>query len=186
MPSTALVAYLILFSGTAAAFLFVSLLLGRFLRAHAPSRAKLQTYECGEIPQGSSFIQFDLRFYVVALVFLVFEVEVAFFFPWAVVFGKTTQLKGAAQQVQSAPSDQAPAWQATIAKKQAELGLPPTQKTEDSAAVFAASQRFAKAAMIDMAAFFAVLLVGFAYVWYRGDLGWVRALPHQPSAGQSA
>ena len=39
-------------------------------------------------------MQFDLRFYVVALVFLIFDVEVAFFFPWAIVFGKATQLMG--------------------------------------------------------------------------------------------
>src|ERR1700730_5645625 len=41
---------------------------------------------------GSSFVQFDLRFYVVALLFIIFDVEVAFFFPWATVFGKATHL----------------------------------------------------------------------------------------------
>ena len=50
-------------------------------------------YECGEPTIGSSFVQFDLRFYVVALLFIIFDVEVAFFFPWANVFGKATQLK---------------------------------------------------------------------------------------------
>ena len=53
---------------------------------------KLEVYECGEPTIGSSFVQFDLRFYVVALLFIIFDVEVAFFFPWAAVFGKATQL----------------------------------------------------------------------------------------------
>ena len=53
---------------------------------------KLEIYECGEPAVGSSYVQFDLRFYVVALLFIIFDVEVAFFFPWATVFGKATHL----------------------------------------------------------------------------------------------
>ncbi|NIP84843.1 MAG: NAD(P)H-quinone oxidoreductase subunit 3, partial [Planctomycetales bacterium] len=49
-------------------------------------------YECGEPAVGSSFVQFDIRFYVVALVFIVFDAEVAFLFPAATVFGKQAQL----------------------------------------------------------------------------------------------
>ena len=49
-------------------------------------------YECGEQPIGTAWVQFDLRFYVVALLFIIFDVEVVFFFPWAVVFGNTMQL----------------------------------------------------------------------------------------------
>ena len=67
-------------------FLFVALLLGRFLRADKPTREKLEVYECGEPPVGSSYVQFDLRFYVVALVFIIFEVEIAFMFPVAAVY----------------------------------------------------------------------------------------------------
>ena len=55
----------------------------------APSRKtkeKLQTYECGEDSEGSAWLQFNIRFYVVALIFLIFDVEVVFLFPWAVVF----------------------------------------------------------------------------------------------------
>ena len=47
---------------------------------------KLSTYECGEEPVGESWIKFNIRFYVVALIFLIFEVEIVFLFPWALVF----------------------------------------------------------------------------------------------------
>src|SRR6188768_2952881 len=89
---TAIVAYLALFTAAGFSFLFINLLLGKFLRPKAPNVEKLEVYECGEPTIGSSFVQFDLRFYVVALLFIIFDVEVAFFFPWAVVFGKATQL----------------------------------------------------------------------------------------------
>ena len=49
---------------------------------------KLTTYECGEEPIGNSWVRFNIRFYVVALIFLIFDVEVVFLFPWAVVFQK--------------------------------------------------------------------------------------------------
>src|SRR5512135_791304 len=52
----------------------------------APSSVKLSTYECGEVPYGSSWVQFNIRFYVVALIFIIFDVEVALLYPWAVVF----------------------------------------------------------------------------------------------------
>src|ERR1700748_1454174 len=87
-----IVAYMALFAGVGVVFLFVNLLVGRFLRPVNPHSEKLEIYECGEPAIGSSFVQFDLRFYVVALLFIIFDVEVAFFFPWAVVFGKSTQL----------------------------------------------------------------------------------------------
>ena len=88
----AIVAYLALFAGIAAIFLFVNLLVGRFVRPKLPNKEKLEVYECGEPVIGSSFVQFDLRFYVVALLFIIFDVEVAFFFPWGTVFGKSVQL----------------------------------------------------------------------------------------------
>ena len=55
----------------------------------APSKKtndKLVTYECGEESEGSAWLQFNIRFYVIALIFLIFDVEVVFLFPWAVVF----------------------------------------------------------------------------------------------------
>ena len=60
-------------------------------RPHRPSPEKGTVYECGEPTIGSAWIQFDLRFYVVALLFVIFDVELAFFFPWAVVFGSATR-----------------------------------------------------------------------------------------------
>src|SRR4051795_4500254 len=87
-----IVAYLALFATIGFLFLFVTLVVGRFLRPYAPNTEKLEVYECGEPTIGSSFVQFDLRFYVVALLFIIFDVEVAFFFPWATVYGKVTQL----------------------------------------------------------------------------------------------
>ena len=62
--------------------LFISWLL-------APSnktKDKLDTYECGEEAEGSAWLQFNIRFYIIALIFLIFDVEVVFLFPWAVVF----------------------------------------------------------------------------------------------------
>src|SRR5215210_4345723 len=90
--SLGIVAYLALFAAVGIAFLFVNLLVGKFLRPHDPHPEKLEIYECGEPTIGSSFVQFDLRFYVVALLFIIFDVEVAFFFPWAAVFGKSTNM----------------------------------------------------------------------------------------------
>src|SRR5919106_5978627 len=89
---TAIAAYVALFALTGFLFLFVNLLVGKLLRPKLPNREKLEVYECGEPTIGSSFVQFDLRFYVVALLFIIFDVEVAFFFPWANVFGKATHL----------------------------------------------------------------------------------------------
>lgn len=66
---------------------FGALVLGRFVRPQKPNTEKLAIYECGEPTIGSGWIQFDLRFYVVALVFIVFDVEIALFWPWAVVYG---------------------------------------------------------------------------------------------------
>ncbi|MDD5762350.1 MAG: NADH-quinone oxidoreductase subunit A [bacterium] len=62
------------------------LTLTRLLAPRAPSAAKASTYECGEVPYGASWVQFNIRFYVVALIFIIFDVEVALLYPWAVVF----------------------------------------------------------------------------------------------------
>ena len=62
-----------------------ALLLGRFLRPHLPDDQKAQTYECGERPIGSAWFNFNPRFYLFALVFIVFDVEIALTYPVAVV-----------------------------------------------------------------------------------------------------
>jgi len=82
---------------------------------------KLISYECGEIPEGSAWVQFNIRFYVIALIFLIFDVEIVFLFPWAVVYQ--------------------------------ELGL---------------------LAFIEAFIFVMILVVGFVYVWAKGDLDWVK------------
>ncbi|MFA6147527.1 MAG: NADH-quinone oxidoreductase subunit A [bacterium] len=66
----------------------VALMLGlsRLLGPSDPTPVKLSTYECGEVPYGASWVQFNIRFYVVALIFIIFDVEVALLYPWAVVF----------------------------------------------------------------------------------------------------
>ena len=79
---TAVAIFLVL--GTALVlFLF---LLARLIRPSAPNPIKLSTYECGETPVGSGWIQFNVRFYIYCLIFVIFDVEVVFLFPWAIAF----------------------------------------------------------------------------------------------------
>jgi len=70
----------------AIAFLVVNLLVWKVIRPSRFSEEKLTTYECGENPVGSAWIQFNIRFYVFALIFIIFDVEAVFLLPWAVVF----------------------------------------------------------------------------------------------------
>lgn len=102
-----------------AAFIVVMLLVSRLLQPRHPTPGKLSTYECGEQPVGESWIQFNNRFYVIALIFLIFDVEIVFLFPWAVVF-----------------------------------------------------KNLGTFAFVEMVVFVAILLVGLAYVWRKGDLEW--------------
>ncbi len=69
-----------------AAFVGVNLLIGRFLRPNNPQARKLSTYECGEPATGSAWVNFNIRFYIVALIFIIFEVEIVFIFPVATIF----------------------------------------------------------------------------------------------------
>ena len=88
---------------------------------HNKGGEKLASYECGEVPEGSAWVKFNIRFYVIALIFLIFDVEIVFLFPWAVVYQ--------------------------------ELGL---------------------LAFIEAFLFVAILVVGFVYIWAKGDLDWVK------------
>ena len=90
---TGLVFSLVLFLVIGFGFILVHLVAGKFIRPAKPDAEKLTIYECGEPTIGSAWVQFDLRYYVVALLFVIFDVEVAFFFPWAVVFGHANALK---------------------------------------------------------------------------------------------
>jgi len=60
--------------------------LGQLLRPSNPNLGKLSTYECGEPPSGPAWINFNIRFYLIALVFVIFDVELAFIYPVAAVF----------------------------------------------------------------------------------------------------
>lgn len=102
------------------------LTLGWLVRPHTPNPEKLTTYECGEIPTQAAWFNFNPRFYIVALVFLVFDVEVAFTYPVAVAFRR---------------------WVAVGA---------------------------GGVAFVELALFVAILVLGLAYVWRRGDLDWIR------------
>ena len=84
---TDLVYFMLVFVVVGVFFLFFHMMLGKLVRPSRPDAEKLTIYECGEPTVGSAWIQFDVRYYVVALLFVIFDVEVAFFFPWAVVFG---------------------------------------------------------------------------------------------------
>jgi len=159
-----LLGYLVLFVLVGVGFVFVHLMIGKMIRPAKPDPDKLTIYECGEPTIGSAWVQFDLRFYVVALLFVIFDVEVAFFFPWAVVFG---------QSVAVAKPDAATDGQLAMASREL------LQHTGDQVPpdeVRAAARQFSWLAFFDILVFFGVLLVGFAYLWSRGDLKWVRSL----------
>lgn len=79
-------ANVLLFTATAILFVFGSLLGGKFLRPDAPNREKSMIYECGEKPIGQAWFNFNPRFYLIALVFVIFEVEIAFMYPVASVY----------------------------------------------------------------------------------------------------
>ena len=106
-------------------FITVSLNAGWVLRPNRPTPEKLSTYECGEDAIGSAWIQFNVRFYIIALIFLIFDVEIAVLFPWAVIF------------------------------RNPDLRL---------------------LALFEVFLFVGILVVGFAYVWVKGDLEWLRSI----------
>ncbi|TVR15273.1 MAG: NADH-quinone oxidoreductase subunit A [Balneolaceae bacterium] len=78
--------YILLFLVVGAVFVGVALFVAKLIRPDRPNATKLMTYECGEIPFGSAKVQFNNRFYIIGLMFLIFEVEILLLFPWAVVF----------------------------------------------------------------------------------------------------
>jgi NADH-quinone oxidoreductase subunit A len=67
-------------------FVAVALITARILRPDRPNPEKLSSYESGEDPVGAPWTQFNIRFYIIALVFLLFEVEIILLFPWSVIF----------------------------------------------------------------------------------------------------
>src|SRR5260221_3163846 len=93
----------------------------------------LTSYECGEEPVGDSWVRFNIRFYVIALIFLIFDVEIVFLVPWAVVY-----------------------------------------------------QKLGRYSFAEMMVFLAILGVGYAYVWVKGDLDWDRPQPNVPVIRRAA
>ena len=118
-------ANILVFVALGVGFLVVTLTLGWLLRPKVDDEVKLGIYECGERPLHRAWFNFNPRFYIVALVFLIFDVEVAFTYPVAVVFKR---------------------WVA------------------DGNALFA---------FFEILLFVAILALGLAYVWVKGDLDWV-------------
>ncbi len=134
-----IVMFILVFAVIGLVFVLANLLLGKLVRPNKPSQQKGDIYECGEETVGNTWIQFDLRFYVVALLFVIFDVEMAFLFPWGVVFGDASRVAQSASEY------------STAAKNLAVL------------------------AFVEFIIFFGILLVGYAYLWKRGDLAWVRS-----------
>jgi len=71
---------------TAILFVVVAVVAAKLIRPSRPTREKLLTYECGENTEGTPWVKFNIRFYVVALIFLIFDVEVVLLIPWAMVY----------------------------------------------------------------------------------------------------
>lgn len=194
--SLEVVAYLALFAGVGLVFLFANLVIGRLVRPADPHPEKLEIYECGEPTIGSSFVQFDLRFYVVALLFIIFDVEVAFFFPWATVFGKATHLSDSRNPIVAYEgtdlvlTDTAtaqykelgvrnPTVTTVVPKSLQQYQITGDPKRTAEAIAHQGGRQLALLTIVDILVFFGVLMVGFAYVWKRGDLDWVRAVSRE-------
>jgi NADH-quinone oxidoreductase subunit A len=179
-----LVLYLLIFLAVGTGFLAVNLFVGRLIRPVRPNAEKETIYECGEPSIGSSWIQFDLRFYVVALLFVIFDVEMAFFFPWSTVFGNATKLARdnvsheERARIQNELIDET-VWNARFPAPAPRVAPTPVDPERQQADQKAAAGRLAWIAFADILVFFGVLLVGFAYLWKRGDLDWVRSTAAQ-------
>jgi len=122
----------LVFASVGLVFVFANLIVASILRPKRKTDVGLETYECGEDTIGSAWIQFDIRYYTVALVYVVFAVEIAFLFPWALVMRDAVADTGAA-----------------------------------------AGSGIGAFVLIEGVLFIAILFLGLAYVWAKGDLNWV-------------
>jgi NADH-quinone oxidoreductase subunit A len=84
---------ILLFITGGIAFVALALFVSKLIRPDRPNFEKLTPYESGEDPIGNAWGQFNTRFYVIALIFLLFEVEIVFIFPWATVFGDKNKIE---------------------------------------------------------------------------------------------
>jgi NADH-quinone oxidoreductase subunit A len=87
----------LVFTSVGLVFVFANLIIASFLRPKRLTDEGLETYECGEETIGGAWVQFDIRYYTVALVYVVFAVEIAFLFPWAMVLRDAFADTGAAK-----------------------------------------------------------------------------------------
>jgi NADH-quinone oxidoreductase subunit A len=87
-PSAGSFLPVVIFTLVGTAFVGFTLLFARLVRPSAPSAAKSQTYECGVTPVGQACVPFNPHYYLFALLFVIFDVEAAFLFPWALAFRK--------------------------------------------------------------------------------------------------
>jgi NADH-quinone oxidoreductase subunit A len=87
----------LVFAAVGFVFVFANLIVASILRPKRKTDVGLETYECGEETIGDAWIQFDIRYYTVALVYVIFAVEIAFLFPWALVLGDAVAERGAAR-----------------------------------------------------------------------------------------
>jgi NADH-quinone oxidoreductase subunit A len=109
----------LLFIAVATGLGIVLMVVGLLAGPRRPDAEKLSPYECGFEAFEDARMKFDVRYYLIAILFIIFDLEIAFLFPWAVVFDKIGAI-----------------------------------------------------ALIEMALFLALLVVGFAYVWKKGALEW--------------
>ncbi|NJL15827.1 MAG: NAD(P)H-quinone oxidoreductase subunit 3 [Nitrospira sp.] len=77
---------ILIFIGVGIALGTLTLLLGGLVRPHQPYRAKLAPYESGSPLFQDARVQFPIRYYIIAMLFVIFDIEIAFMFPWAVAF----------------------------------------------------------------------------------------------------
>ena len=87
---------LLVFSGVGLVFVFANMIAGSLIRPRRKTTEGREVYECGEPTIGEAWIQFDIRYYTVALVYVIFAVEIAFLFPWALVLREAYDGTGAA------------------------------------------------------------------------------------------
>ena len=74
-------------------FLLIGLLSAKLISPSQPNEEKLSPYESGEEPTGSAWNKFNIKYYTIALIFILFEVELVFLFPWATIFANETLIK---------------------------------------------------------------------------------------------
>ena len=84
---------ILLFMLLGIAFILAGMFVNSFLKKKNPNLIKNSTYECGEVSEGPSRIPFNMRFYIIAIIFLLFDVELVFLFPWSTIFADKNLLQ---------------------------------------------------------------------------------------------